>query len=362
MTEDVTMPTPNDDRDHVKELQEFVIHLSEQPGRESVASEIEVLQSIYGDTAIRLWQPPTRIEQSRNNQEAVVRYEVVLSLPSPNEDVSLTILVSLPSTYPATSSPQLQLLSRYIGPFGADSNLFGSILRTYISINGIEWSEDSLCVFDGLQNVLERCTAWYEERLSAEKAGELMRVDAKGNGYFNADSSLSSLTDDTSLGTNDEGGTELESDNPSPPTEIPAGIQIFVAEPITDRKSTFIGRACQISQPSDVPLVLAHLMSERRISRAAHPIINAWRCQVGSVLHQDNDDDGETAAGGRLAHLLQILDVNNVLVIVTRYFGGIHLGPDRFKHINQAARSALEGGGFLDALETRKNTGRGKKH
>lgn len=196
-----------------------------------------------------------------------MRYEVVLrwaliydvesytviksSLPSPHEDVSLTILVSLPSTYPASSSPQLQLLSRYIGPFGADSNLFGSILRTYISINGIEWSEDSLCVFDGLQNVLERCTAWYEERLSAEKAGELMRVDAKENGYFNVDSSSSSLTD-TSLGANDEEDVEHESDNPSPPTEIPAGIQIFVAEPITDRKSTFIGRACRISQPSDV--------------------------------------------------------------------------------------------------------------
>jgi putative IMPACT (imprinted ancient) family translation regulator len=73
----------------------------------------------------------------------------------------------------------------------------------------------------------------------------------------------------------------------------------------------------------------------------------------------DNSDDGETAAGGRLAHLLQILEVTNVLVVVTRYFGGIHLGPDRFKHINQAARNALEGGGFLDGEAKR---GRGKKH
>jgi putative IMPACT (imprinted ancient) family translation regulator len=99
----------------------------------------------------------------------------------------------------------------------------------------------------------------------------------------------------------------------------------------------------------------------------------------------DNDDDGETAAGGRLAHLLQILvrfspcqchdllnvynvvlpfqqEVNNVLVIVTRYFGGVHLGPDRFKHINQAARNALELGGFLDEIaETRKNARSGRK-
>lgn len=105
-----------------------------------------------------------------------------------------------------------------------------------------------------------------------------------------------------------------------------------------------------------------------------------------NIIHRfsDNDDDGETAAGGRLAHLLQILvrfsfcwvtifetftrlhsvsqEVNNVLVIVTRYFGGIHLGPDRFKHINQAARNALDLGGFLDEIAgTRKNTRRGRK-
>jgi putative IMPACT (imprinted ancient) family translation regulator len=54
-------------------------------------------------------------------------------------------------------------------------------------------------------------------------------------------------------------------------------------------------------------------------------------------------------------------EVNNVLVIVTRYFGGIHLGPDRFKHINQAARNALEMGGFLDESEPKRNTGRAKK-
>lgn len=35
-----------------------------------------------------------------------------------------------------------------------------------------------------------------------------------------------------------------------------------------------------------VPLILSHLMSDRRISRAAHPIINAWRCQVGPLVHQ----------------------------------------------------------------------------
>lgn len=68
--------------------------------------------------------------------------------------------------------------------------------------------------------------------------------------------------------------------------------------------------------------------------------------EVGLIV--DYDDDGETQAGARLKHLLEILELENVLVVVSRWFGGTLLGPDRFKLINQAARDALELGGFLD--------------
>ncbi|KAF8638607.1 hypothetical protein AX17_002148 [Amanita inopinata Kibby_2008] len=205
----------------------------------------------------------------------------MMSLPAPHasseQELSLRVLVSLPPTYPSSSPPQLQLLSRYIGPYGADSALFGAILRTYISINGVEWNPDSVCVFDGLQSVLERCTAWYEDRLTAEKVGDVVRAEARDKDGPSSSSSSSSKRDRMP---NNSGGGDADL------AGLPAGIQLHVAEPITDRKSSFIGRACQITHPSEVPLILSHLMSDRRIARAAHPIINAWRCQVGTVLHQ----------------------------------------------------------------------------
>lgn len=74
----------------------------------------------------------------------------------------------------------------------------------------------------------------------------------------------------------------------------------------------------------------------------------------------DCDDDGETAAGGRLAHLLEILELENVLVVVSRWYGGTLLGPDRFKLINQAARDALEKAGFLDDKPDGKSSRRRK--
>lgn len=47
------------------------------------------------------------------------------------------------------------------------------------------------------------------------------------------------------------------------------------------------------------------------------------------------------------ASVLQIVDARNVLVVVTRWYGGIHLGPDRFKHINNCTRELLEAHGYI---------------
>ncbi|KAF6257173.1 ribosomal protein S5 domain 2-type protein [Scenedesmus sp. NREL 46B-D3] len=67
------------------------------------------------------------------------------------------------------------------------------------------------------------------------------------------------------------------------------------------------------------------------------------------VFYQDFDDDGEAAAGGRLLHLLQVADVQNAVVVVSRWFGGVLLGPARFGLINNTARQLLEKTGFLKA-------------
>ncbi|KIJ37445.1 hypothetical protein M422DRAFT_33768 [Sphaerobolus stellatus SS14] len=319
--------------DHVEKLNEYIQAL--YVDREPIASELEVLSSIYGETAIRLWG---------QNGSGTIRYEVDTNLTQ-FEDVPLQILVSLSPAYPATAPPQLQLLSRYIGAFSVDQELFGEVLKTFISSkSGIEFVPDSVAVFDGIQSVIERCSTWYSEKLSEEKAGELLREEERSLRHANEDEHTK-----VSLPPAIDERIPIQS-------SMPEGIEIIEAEPIIDRKSAFVGRACRITHPSQVGPILSYLLSDKRIARAAHPIINAWRCSVDGVMHQDNDDDGETAAGGRMAHLLQIMELDHVLVIVTRYFGGILLGADRFKHINQAARAALERGRFLDAEDKPKSS------
>lgn len=64
---------------------------------------------------------------------------------------------------------------------------------------------------------------------------------------------------------------------------------------------------------------------------------------------QDYDDDGESAAGGRLLKLLALVGAENVAVVVSRWFGGVLLGPARFTHINNAARQLLDECGYVNA-------------
>ena len=78
-------------------------------------------------------------------------------------------------------------------------------------------------------------------------------------------------------------------------------------------------------------------------------------CPDTGVVHHDFDDDGETAAGGRVAEMVRLMGVSDVAIIVTRWFGGILLGADRFKHINNVARTLLENHGLgIDRHSKRK--------
>lgn len=139
-------------------------------------------------------------------------------------------------------------------------------------------------------------------------------------------------------------------------------IEIFTDSPFVDRKSVFQAHLALVNSTDQVNQVKSKLLQNKKIASATHNI-SAYRiCNSNnaSSMIQDCDDDGETAAGSRLLHLLVLLDVQNVLVVVSRWFGGIQLGPDRFKHINNVAREILEKH-FPLKRECSSNSGKDKK-
>ena len=82
--------------------------------------------------------------------------------------------------------------------------------------------------------------------------------------------------------------------------------------------------------------------------------------EARGVLVHDCDDDGESTSGKKLAELLDNMKASNVIVVVSRWFGGQLLGPARFKHIANTARQLLDECGRAERERGKQAKGGGK--
>ena len=279
----------------LENLQEIHSTMSEE-----LENEIEAINSIYGaDTLIYSNEPGVYIL-------SISRHETSLR-------------VSFPPDYP-TSIPHV---------LGTDST--GESTRKgygkYICDNARDllqriFNPGSVCLFDLLQELDTSLIEGSSDQSPASPSDQ----EQQTNNVLNT-------------------GTPLPPDLQEPP-------QWSLSAPITEKKSTFLARACTVTSPGHARACISHLLAtDKRASKATHNI-TAYRIRTpasastNEVIYQDYDDDGETAAGGRLLHLLQRMDVWGLLVVVSRWYGGIKLGPDRFSVINNIAREAVVEGGW----------------
>ena len=85
-------------------------------------------------------------------------------------------------------------------------------------------------------------------------------------------------------------------------------------------------------------IVVEQLKEDKKIAQATHNIM-AWKLKEGGI--QGRDDDGEGGAGDRLLFMLDRQEFEDIVVVVTRWYGGIHLGGARFKIISNCARELI---------------------
>ncbi|DAZ95629.1 TPA: hypothetical protein N0F65_002258 [Lagenidium giganteum] len=293
--------------------------------------EVEVLQSIYDDA----FQTVERFENSNGVRSFTV------SIPGPH---AIQLLVHLPVGYPSSDPPVAEVYES----FGLTQKQRDQIIEDLATI--FERSSGQVCLYEWIESVRE-----------AHENGAVVDDDATGG-----DASDSEGEEQTDRDAHEE---SFQSDPQNlrprvdnahrvrdPEREARLLPQIYHGKPLIDRKSTFVAHAVRVTCVEDVRSFLAILLDDRKIARATHNML-AYRI-VGDFVIKDNDEDGEDGAGSKMSHLLELTKAENVAVVVTRWYGGIKLGPDRFKHINTAAREALEEGGFLSSAVTQK----GKKN
>ncbi|SCU77993.1 LANO_0A01794g1_1 [Lachancea nothofagi CBS 11611] len=264
--------------------------------QEELQQEFDAIDAIYPDFMERLSDT-----------------QCVIKVP---EHESISIHLSFPSGYPTEAAPQVLEVN------GTSNSK--ALREQFQGLMDALWNSD-VCIFDFLTEVAETCS-------------ELSEQDLKSHSHEADELELAKQLEQLRL------------------EECLAGLDVnwFQSDPVTDRGSNFIAFAAQATSEEDARLKLDQLRMDSKVSKCQH-VMTAWRIHgSGNVNFQDCDDDGETAAGGRLLHLLTLMDAWDVVVAVARWFTGTHIGPDRFKHINSTAREAVLRGSFVDASKAGK--------
>ncbi|KAK1671473.1 hypothetical protein BDP55DRAFT_675670 [Colletotrichum godetiae] len=149
----------------------------------------------------------------------------------------------------------------------------------------------------------------------------------------------------------------LQGGKPSESSKQHHGSAAFTETPwsasrqVTSKSSTFVARVANVEDSTQAPgLVRSLLLSEPQLQTATH---NAWAYRVkrqgqgggqtqgSGEVREASEDDGETGCGEFIQRLIREAGIVDVIVVLTRWFGGEMLGPDRWRLMRNVVTEAL---------------------
>jgi len=107
---------------------------------------------------------------------------------------------------------------------------------------------------------------------------------------------------------------------------------------LTDRGSKYAVTGSAAKTKADALAVLKQLKRSKKFAKATH---NTWAL-LSSCEGGIKNDDGEAGAGIVILRMLEREELFDHVVIVTRWFGGTHLGGDRFRRVQDCVRAYLD--------------------
>ncbi|CAK5281838.1 unnamed protein product [Mycena citricolor] len=120
---------------------------------------------------------------------------------------------------------------------------------------------------------------------------------------------------------------------------------LAASQEIRDRGSLFSATIYSATSPSQASACITHVRNVVHALKPASHEMSAWRCMVvkqGSTglggpedfeVREGSSDDGERWGGEKILGLMRKQGVLDAVVIVSRWYGGVMLGPARFSHI-----------------------------
>jgi putative IMPACT (imprinted ancient) family translation regulator len=112
---------------------------------------------------------------------------------------------------------------------------------------------------------------------------------------------------------------------------------IVLEDLVRDRGSRYAAASGVVQSKADIDSFVTALRQRRKFGRATH---HSWAAVLsdGGPL---KGDDGEAGAGAVILKMLEREGLGDRIVVVTRWYGGVNLGGDRFAHIVTCTRAVL---------------------
>ncbi|MBA3909733.1 MAG: hypothetical protein C0524_07555 [Rhodobacter sp.] len=112
---------------------------------------------------------------------------------------------------------------------------------------------------------------------------------------------------------------------------------IVLEDILRDRGSRYAASFGEVRDRAAIDSFLSGLRSRRKFARATH---HSWAAILsdGGPLKAD---DGEAGAGAVILKMLEREGLTDRIIVVTRWYGGVHLGGDRFANVVTCTRAAL---------------------
>ncbi|XP_024519717.1 protein IMPACT isoform X3 [Selaginella moellendorffii] len=264
---------------------------SVQANRAAQAEELEALRYIYGEDIV--------VHEHEHFCEISV-------YPSEEESGGLAVKLGVyfPDEYPSHSEPTFEAEAAWLSEQDRDKVVSG-FHELYSSSDG------EVIVFKWIEWMKEQHWLWNCEKRTALAASTKETVNDSGESATAAAQLFQPF---------------------EKPEDVPAELNVEELDklhgiihgcPFTEKKSTFQAHLAPVHSADEVETVMEALLRNRKISGATHNIM-AFRIVLPdkNTVLQDYDDDGETAAGNRLLHLLQIVGAIDVLPLIDFMQGG----------------------------------------
>ncbi|KAF2070257.1 hypothetical protein CYY_008428 [Polysphondylium violaceum] len=288
--------------------------------------EILALSSIFSET----------FSEIKNNQEdegiTGDLYQVVITPTIPTNEGDEKLLITIdesydyniyfsfqfPPNYPESEPPLIYLKSTWMEK--SDTPLLYNHLIDL-------WQPNELVIFQMISWIQENCVTTL-------------------NQYYKDKQGSSSYHNKQSIRVKQRNEQQQKEQQNKDTTTQPLSIKvptIYTGPAVTEKKSKFQAHLAIVKSEQEVEAVLNQLLSHKKIYDATHNMY-AYRIKSSTTgeLNEYGNDDGEAAASDKMLFTLIKTECEEILVVVSRWFGGILLGGNRFHHIVNVTNEIIQ--------------------